>query len=1142
MSEFDSSGKFIKAWGWGVLNGAPEPQVCTTETGCMAGLDGTGAGQFSLPVGVTLDNEGNIWISDFDARRVQKFSASGEFLLMVGGEVNKTKVQERKEQEANAEPVTISKAEENLCTAASGDVCGVGTSGAGNGQFKWLGIWDAIDASSSGAIYVGDENRIQKFGEDGTYEGDIPLAGAGPTESLDLALGDQLYVISGNINEKVSNGSEIVPSLVVREIGPAGEEISRLKGQWEGRTVPMSPRAVTTDAEGNVYVTGKVVYSLPVEEGQPPKFQTVQEVLAFEEDGDLISFDPERAGFGTPTDESNLTNVATNVVGDGSGSPGEVLVGHFVNRASVGGSDLSYIRSYGIPFEVPEGPPEITDQYVVSTTDSTATVEALINPRFTVDTSYQVEYGTSPCGPGACESVVPVEPAQLGGGGANTPQKTEPVELGGLQPGTVYHFRFRAENKVTDEEESGPVFGGEGSFRTFRAFSRDACANDPLRRGAAVDLPDCRAYEMVSPVDKGAGEIFVLPDAPGFPAEVVQGAPSGEALTYSSYRAFADPEGAPFTSQYLADRDAAKGWLNESISPLREGTIVPGLETQYRAFSEDLSRAWLVTDSEPVLTEGGLPGYRNIYRRDNDTGAYQAQCAVEPEGSSGFDFNLEPQGFSADGSQLVFWAEARLTPDAAPGKVPQLYECVNGTELRLVSVLPGGEASAVGGSAGTAEGAIGGFGFRENQVVSAISVDGSRIFWTAKANGVGPLYVRIDGTETVEIAPANARFRAATPAGDRVIYSVGDDLFEAGVDKETSISTQIAGEVEGVMGMSEDTELIYLVSREDLDSGGGATAGKPNLYLYSAEEDGFTFIGILSGDDAQEDSVSEESAPVLTPVARSPYNRSSRVSADGLHAAFTSSARLTGYDNTDQESGEADAEVFVYDANTEELACVSCNPSGSRPKGANLGVPVIPFWAAAYIPGWENQFHGAHALAENGDRLFFNAADPLALEDTNGVQDVYEWQAPGSGTCTESSPTYSPANGGCIDLISTGKSPQPSELVDASADGDDVFLKTAQSLWPADPGLVDIYDARVGGGFSPPPPDVPVCVSDCQQRGPEPQDIAPSTTLPGPGNVVEPKKPKKCRKGTHKVKKNGKVRCVKNKKKAKARTGRRAAR
>jgi len=552
-----------------------------------------------------------------------------------------------------------------------------------------------------------------------------------------------------------------------------------------------------------------------------------------------------------------------------------------------------------------------------------------------------------------------------------------------------------------------------------------------------------------------------------------------------------------------------------------------------------------VTDSEPVLAEGGLPGYRNLYRRDNDTSAYQAQCAAEPEGVSAFDYRLEPQGSSADGSHLVFRAEGQLpgTGAASIGKVPQLYECVNGSELRLVSVLPDGAASTAGASAGAAGSGLGPSALRVNSVIGAISEDGSRIFWTANPTGPGPLYVRINGTETVEIAPGNARFRAASPDGSRVIYSVENDLFEAAVEPGAATSTQIAGEVEGVMGMSEDTRLIYFVSREDLDPGVGAEAGKPNLYLYRAEEDSFTFIGILSEDDAREAFPTSAIDPVLTPVARSPFNRSSRVSADGLHAAFTSSARLTVYDNTDQSSGEADAEVFLYDAEAEELYCASCNPSGARPKGTNAGTSVNPFWNAAHIPGWEYQLHGARTLSEDGSRLFFNAVDPLALGDTNGVQDVYEWQAPGSGTCTESSSTYSPSNGGCVDLISTGKSPEPSELVDASSDGEDIFFKTAQSLWPADPGLVDIYDARVEGGFPPPPPDVVPCITDCQPRDPAPQAPARATALPGPGNVVEPKpKPKRCHKGTHKVRKAGKVRCVKNKRKAKANASRRQSR
>ena len=79
----------------------------------------------------------------------------------------------------------------------------------------------------------------------------------------------------------------------------------------------------------------------------------------------------------------------------------------------------------------------------------------------------------------------------------------------------------------------------------------------------------------------------------------------------------------------------------------------------------------------------------------------------------------------------------------------------------------------------------------------------------------------------------------------------------------------------------------------------------------------------------------------LTPISVQPNFRSSRVSADGQVAVFASTAPLTGFDNTDAESGKADREVFRYDAEADggagRLDCVSCNPSGVRPTGEAVG-------------------------------------------------------------------------------------------------------------------------------------------------------------------------------------------------------------
>jgi hypothetical protein len=1139
INEFDSHGTFVKAWGWAVLDGvAPALQVCTADSGCTNGTAGSGPGQFDSPGGLAVDGEGNVWSSEIEDPRLQKFTPAGEFVLMVGGEVNKTKVQLREEQEANSEPVTVTEAEENLCTAASGDVCGKATSGNGQGQFNeiGLGFQDPIEVGPDGVIYVGDFSRIEKFDKEGTYEGEIPLPGGERTESLAIDPAGRIYVISIGVTHLVTRPSgSLANSPVVREVGPGGEELGQLNAEWEGHATPQFPGALAADADGNIYVTATVVESV----GEPPKFRDFKQVVAFDDEGNLINFEPDKAGFDSTADDTLLSSIATNVVGDGTGAPGEVFVGHLKSSA------LAYVNVFGVPFDSKMAPPSIEEEFVEEVGTADATVEALIKPGFDPETVYQVEYGTGTCSSGGCESLAPLEPAELGGGAVNSAVATGPISLTRLLPATTYHYRFRAENEATDEEGTGPVFGDEGTFRTYATpVPVTGCPNAALRGGASAQLPDCRAYELVSPLDKAGGEAVSGTDVPTFPAEIDQTAPAGGAFTYSSLRAFANPEAAPLVSQYIARRDPGAGWSNEAISPPRESELpVPTLDSEFTAFSEDLANGWLTTNFEPPLAEGAIEGYRNLYRRDNESGSFEAQCPVTPPVTETEEFRLEAQGSSADGSHLVFRANDRLTPDALAG-VTQVYECVGGSELRLVGVLPGGEASPGGSSAGTADGGMNGFGTRVNDIAGAVSVDGSRIFWTAAASGVGPLYARIDGTETVQIAAAGARFRTASPDGSRVLYTTASGLFEAQVGDESATSTQLAGEVLGFVGASEDTQLAYFVSKEDLDGGGPAQTGNPNLYIHRAEGDSETFIGQLSQDDAKEVPVGAE-MPVLTPTSTSPFHRSSRVTPDGLGLAFTSTAPLTGFDNTDQQSGKADTEVFLYDAGSEELRCLSCNPSGARPTGANLFTTQTPYWVAATIPGWENQSHAKRALAPEGNRVFFEALDRLALGDTNDVKDVYQWEAPGTGSCTEASSSYSPANGGCIDLISSGNSPQPSEFIDASTSGDDVFLRTAQSLWAPDPGWVDIYDARVNGGFAPPPPPKPECEGEaCQPPGSPPPASTPGTaTFVGPGNVVEqPKKarPKHCRKGTHKVKKRGKVRCVKN---AKKKSGRgRAAR
>ena len=68
VDEFEADGTFVEAWGWGVLNGAAELQVCTVS--CRKGLSGTGPGEFDVPVFVAVDNasgsasHGDVYVAD----------------------------------------------------------------------------------------------------------------------------------------------------------------------------------------------------------------------------------------------------------------------------------------------------------------------------------------------------------------------------------------------------------------------------------------------------------------------------------------------------------------------------------------------------------------------------------------------------------------------------------------------------------------------------------------------------------------------------------------------------------------------------------------------------------------------------------------------------------------------------------------------------------------------------------------------------------------------------------------------------------------------------------------------------------------------------------------------------------------------
>ncbi|HEX5763189.1 MAG TPA: hypothetical protein VFY04_08725 [Solirubrobacterales bacterium] len=1173
VSEFTAWGVFVKTWGWDVVASgpgddvvAPEDQfeICLPDAGdtCKAGVQGNvGVGQFGTVAGIAVDSAGNVYVFDPPARRVQKFSPSGQFLLMFGGGVN----------QGGGTPANPG----NVCTAqhiANGDVCGAGATGSANGQFGAVqGLGDYISVDTLGTavatddkVYAGDVGRIQRFDSDGVWQASIAVPET--TNSLATDATGNLYVtyINASNNNKPN----------VRKLDPAQSTASELC-QFEAS----NPRAVAIAPDGEVYAFNKngadsriLRFSSTCSGGSPPPPALPLESFPVDSPSGL---------------SDSSTGLAVN-----NCDTSENSVYHSNNNSP-------FVRAFSEPpdpdvcGDPPIEKPVIDRQYAIAVDTDSARVGADINPEFFEDTVYYVQYATAACieaggWEAGCVHAFPSPPGvPLNGGVVDVPVSAAPLTITELEPGVEYLYRFVAEssgggpvygvdpdgNPETNPPEASILEGLAAAFTTFPDPSahKTDCPNQGFRTGASARLPDCRAYELVSPVDKEGGEVDVL----GSVFSLAESATDGDAFTYSSLRAFGDPRSANLVNQYLARRDAgSEEWRSEAITAPREGDSFSDLTDQkshYKAFSEDLCNAWNWESTEPTLAPGALVGFPNLYRRDNcgpGTGSFEALTTVVPPDIERVDrFLPEVQGFSADGSLSVFRAAGQL----APGLVPcgSAEESANictkrvyasqGGELSLVSVLPDGTPSEIPSSAGTAAGLEG--HHTESLVDRAVSADGSKVFWTAGSDG---LYVRLNPMAaetaadlsgncipdpalacTVEIVEASfVRFWSAAADGHKAIYSVGvlngptgADLYEFDLATPTPTSTLIAEGVRGVAGTSRNGSDIYYVSTEvetplpNVD-GDVAQLGQPNLYHYEMEGGGpesETFVATLAGADAQ-----PPESNAFSPGAANPDARSARVTPDGSHLAFTSSASLTGYDNTDLTSGEPDLEVFLYEAASGELVCVSCNPSGARPAGREVGSQS----RAATIPPWPHQLHPSRALSEDGERLFFESYDGLVLADTNGRKDVYEWEAVegeggGATECRElGAELYVEASDGCLSLISSGTSPLESDFLDASADGRDVFFRTASSLLAHDPGLLDVYDAREGGGLPAPPSLVAPCEGEaCQSPATPPGEVTPaSAAFSGPGNVTPKNKARRCPKGKRRVVRRGKARCVAKKK------------
>jgi hypothetical protein len=703
-----------------------------------------------------------------------------------------------------------------------------------------------------------------------------------------------------------------------------------------------------------------------------------------------------------------------------------------------------------LTFDTAEQAPDVFAAPVANVTQSGATLTGLVNPSNSAVSDCHFEYGAT----AAYGQTIPCEQTPSG-----TSTSLVTAELTGLSPVTTLHFRLL----VTTT--GGSAEGDDRTFTTLAPIVPDgSCPNAAIRaQQEAQMLPECRAFEQVSPVDKNGANVSI--------AKAGQSADVAGRVAYSSSTAFPGGDTALAIGFYRSVRGPG-GWTTRSVDLPQKNSGVSIVQTT-RLISADLDKS--VSASNLALTPDADPEGANVYVNDLNGGP-PALMAMEglPGGRLYNEFMDVFKGpvFGAthDFDRLVFDSAVDFGDGATTG-VGNVWEWHEG-QLSLVNRLPDGSPSPYGGRTGTML-------HSPERGQQFISEDGSRIYFAvpilSPGNPVIAIYVREGGVTTKLVSRSH----------------------RAGDDPTNPVEANFNG-------MSADGRYAFISSQHGLTSD-APEGGQTKLYRYDLEQDSLELIAEngIEGDSASEITtrqVSDDgeriyfvsqgkvtpdaplgSAPKLylwdrgdlrhvAELGQQDFAAPFGMSDDGRYAAFSSEDSPTGFDSTSPAcpgpGGEPAPcnEVYLYDAVAEAVSCLSCTPSGASAGEATLGV------------GAKGGIYQPRAVLSSGT-VMFDTPTALVPEDTNRKRDVYA------------------ARDGKVRLLSSGVNRNDAFYLDTSLDGTDAYFGTVGRLVAQDSDtLRDIYTARIEGGI-PAQNVVAPKAPDCQ--GESCQGVPPLQTTPG---------------------------------------------
>jgi hypothetical protein len=1133
---FAATGAFEGAFGWNVnaAAGAEHLQFCTSETGCKGGTFGFGPGQLD-PTGehTNFDSantiaisplNGHIFVAEEYSLRVSEFAPELENGKVIGigfvrgyGWGVATGAAEfqqctsvchapHRDEEAGPGGHFGPSSPRDVAVDAQGNVYVINRVSSILMNYQDIQVFDSeghfvrslavgvsaqaidIDPSSNSLLVdlrcgqctneaVSGETRIFQYASDGSLI-ESYLAGDGISQADSMAVGDDL------------NSTYLTQVLrsepVILKLGPTSPPTAQIEpaSQITGTTAKFSgsvnPLGLFTTYRFQYSRNGEAWTKLS--EGTLPA-DSAEHAVSQEADG-----------------LEALTHYQV-----------QLVVEHILSSEKIV-SETS--------FETLAAPPVAFTPDASDITDSSATVGAKVNPE-NQGTTYRFECVTE----AQFKAGGYAEAAEIPSGGALLDAVGKEVRVSqavtGLSPSTTYRCRLAVSNPT------GSAIGPEATFTTY----------PPQPFG----LSDGRAYEQATPVGKNGNNA-------GGSEYLLKAAADGNAGTYFITSGGSTEEGGgQLFPSYVALRDGGD-WRSSAFLP----SSTFGHRARVIGWSEDLRRDYVLT------WESGEEA--TLYERDLESGTMQPISGGFHKLGGGFYLGEGTNfaGESADGDRMLFESDSALTPEAVEG-ARNLYLWDRSQEsLSLVDLLANETAPNGGAFAGPWAwqigspkdgGSVAGI---YTQNLHVLSEDGSTAFFTSF--NVNQLFARTGlgtpGAQTIQVSasqktngtgsggkdpkgPKKATFMEATPDGRYVFFTSqeeltddattgtadqGNDLYrydiESGelLDLAPDMGDANGAEVRAMLGSSADGSYVYFAANGVLAAGasaGDCTAsttirwdGQGTCSIYLWHEGQISLVSRIGADGA---AGALDWIPGNATGSTIQTMRTGRVSRNGT-LLFSSTLSLTGYDS------KGNPELYRYEPGV-SLNCISCNPIETSPLATGGGAFIQSIQAGFVKPLTPNPFW-VRDLSVDGKRVFFETAEQLVATDLNGVKDVYEWEARGTGSCSSEA-----QNGGCLYLISSGESKDPSFFSDASESGDDVLFFTRQPLVRQDGDqLYDVYDARVDGGIAAQnqPPPTPCEGEACKGAAP----AAPSVQSAGSASFAGPSDPPPSRK--HKKKKHAK--------------------